>query len=80
MAVRNRPINASGEKNWEKIIPFLAYPPAIRRIMYTTNAIESLNMALRKTIKNRGHFPSDEAALKLLFLTLHRHAKKGDGP
>ena len=73
-------IGSSWEKNWEKIIPFLAYPPAIRRIMYTTNAIESLNMVLRKTIKNRGHFPSDDAALKLLFLVLKRHAKNWENP
>lgn len=73
-------IGASWEKNWERITPFLAYPPAIRRIMYTTNAVESLNMVLRKTIKNRGHFPSDEAALKLLFLVLKRHAKNWENP
>jgi putative transposase len=73
-------IGLSWEKNWEKITPFLAYPPAIRRIMYTTNAIESLNMVLRKTIKNRGHFPSDDAALKLLFLVLKRHAKNWENP
>ena len=73
-------IGLSWEKNWEKMSPFRAYPPAIRRIMYTTNAIESLKRVLRKTIKNRGHFPSDEAALKLLFLVLKRHAKNWENP
>ncbi|MBL9029976.1 MAG: transposase [Caedimonas sp.] len=61
-------ISASWERNREKIIPFLSYPPAVRKVMYTTNAIESLNMALRKIIKNRGRFPSQEADCKLLFL------------
>lgn len=69
-------ISASWERNWEKIIPFLSYPPAVRKVIYTTNAIESLNMALRKIIKNRGHFPSQEAACKLLFLALKRHQQK----
>ena len=51
-------------------MPFLAYPEEIRRVIYTTNAIESVNMGLRKIIKNRGLFPTDEAALKLLYLAL----------
>jgi putative transposase len=55
---------------WERFIPFLAFPPALRRIIYTTNAIESLNYQLRKIIKNRGHFPSDQAAVKLLWLAI----------
>ena len=57
-------------RNWEHVIPFFAFPPEVRRIIYTTNAIESLHMQLRKIIKTRGHFPSDEAALKLLWLAL----------
>ena len=56
------PIGQSWRRNWEQIIPFFAYPEAVRKIIYTTNAIESLNMSLRKIIKNRGHFPSDDAA------------------
>lgn len=52
------------------MIPFFAYPPEVRKIIYTTNAIESLRMRLRKIIKTRGHFPSDEAASKLIYLTL----------
>lgn len=55
---------------WERFIPFLAFPPELRRVIYTTNAIESLNYQLRKIIKNRGHFPSDQAAVKLLWLAI----------
>ena len=55
---------------WERVIPFFAFPPAIRRVIYTTNAIESLNARLRKILKTRGHFPSDEAAAKLIWLAL----------
>ena len=55
---------------WERFIPFLAFPPELRRIIYTTNAVESLNYQLRKIIKNRGHFPNDEAAIKLLWLAI----------
>jgi putative transposase len=58
------------EKAWEPVIPFFAFPPDIRRIIYTTNAIESVNAQLRKIIKTRGQFPTDEAALKLLWLAL----------
>ena len=55
---------------WERFIPFLEFPPEVRKIIYTTNAIESLNYQLRKIIKNRGHFPSDDAAIKLLWLAI----------
>ena len=55
---------------WERFIPFLAFPPELRRIIYTTNSIESLNYQLRKIIKNRGHFPTDDAAIKLLWLAI----------
>jgi len=55
---------------WEQVTPFFAFPPEVRRIIYTTNAIESLHMQLRKIIKTRGHFPSDEAATKLIWLAL----------
>ena len=61
---------ATWERAWERFIPFLAFPPALRRVIYTTNAIESLNYQLRKVTKNRGHFPSDEAAVKLLWLAI----------
>ena len=55
---------------WERFIPFLAFPPELRKIIYTTNAIESLNYQLRKIIKNRGHFPNDDAVIKLLWLAI----------
>jgi putative transposase len=55
---------------WERFTPFLAFPPELRKVIYTTNSIESLNYQLRKIIKNRGHFPSDEAAIKLLWLAI----------
>ena len=63
-------IGQSWRRNWEQVIPFLAYPPVIRKVIYTTNAIESLNRSLRKAIKTRGHFPSNEAASKLLYLAI----------
>ena len=55
---------------WDKVIPFFAFPPAVRKVVYTTNAIESINARLRKIIKTRGHFPSDDAASKLIWLAL----------
>ena len=54
------------QRAWQRFTPFLAFPPMLRRVVYTTNAIESLNYQLRKITKNRGHFPSEEAAVKLL--------------
>lgn len=64
------PIAPMWQRAWEHVIPFFAFPPEVRRVIYTTNAIESLHMQLRKIIKARGHFPSDEAALKLIWLAL----------
>jgi putative transposase len=61
---------ATWENAWERFIPFLEFPPEVRKIIYTTNAIESLNYQLRKIIKNRGHFPSDDAVIKLLWLAI----------
>jgi len=61
---------ATWENAWERFIPFLAFPPEVRKIIYTTNAIESLNYQLRKIIKNRGHFPNDDAVIKLLWLAI----------
>ena len=66
----------SWRNRWDDIIPFLSYPAEIRRAIYTTNAIEALNRKLRKALKTRGHLPSDQAALKLLFLVL-THERKG---
>ena len=62
-------VNAWG-RAWDKVIPFFAFPPEVRRVIYTTNAIESVNARLRKIIKTRGHFPSDDAATKLIWLAL----------
>ena len=60
----------SWRRAWDKVIPFFAFPPDVRRVIYTTNAIESVNARLRKIIKTRGHFPSDDAATKLIWLAL----------
>ncbi|WP_233505498.1 IS256 family transposase [Burkholderia thailandensis] len=68
-------VAAMWQRQWEQVIPFFAYPPEVRRIVYTTNAIESMHMQLRKIVKNRGHFPSDEAASKLLYLALRNIEK-----
>ena len=69
-------IAALWRRHWLYVRPVFAYPPAIRRMLYTTNAIESLHMQLRKIIKSRGHFPSDEAATKLLYLALRNILSK----
>ena len=63
-------VAAAWRRAWDRVIPFFAFPPAIRRVIYTTNAIESINARLRKIIKTRGHFPSDDAATKLIWLAL----------
>lgn len=61
-------IAASWRRAWQEVIPFFAFPPAVHKIIYTTNAIESLNRVIRKTTKTRGSFPTDEAATKLINL------------
>lgn len=61
---------AAWRRAWDRVIPFFAFAPPIRRVIYTTNAIESINARLRKIIKTRGHFPSDDAAAKLIWLAL----------
>jgi putative transposase len=73
-------IGKSWRANWQRVIPFLAFPRDIRKAIYTTNAIESLNFQLRKIIKTRGHFPSDDAAFKLLYLALSRAQEKWTMP
>lgn len=73
-------IGQSWRRNWERITPFFAYPSDIRKVIYTTNAIESLNMSLRKVTKNRGSFPNDAAMFKLLYLALNNIAKKWSRP
>ena len=69
-------ISPSWRADWGRLTVFFDYPPEIRRVIYTTNAIESLNYSMRKLIKNRGAFPSDESIFKLLYLGLNRVAKK----
>ena len=73
-------ISQMWRRNWEHLIPFFAYSADIRKVIYTTNAVESLNMSLRKVIKTRGSFPTQEAALKLLYLALKHIAKKWTMP
>jgi len=63
-------VTAAWRRAWDQVIPFFAFPPPIRKVIYTTNAIESINARLRKIIKTRGHFPSDDAATKLIWLAL----------
>jgi putative transposase len=65
---------------WTEVVPFYAFPTEVRRILYTTNAIESLNAKLRRAVRARGHFPNDDAALKLLFLVLNRAEKEWTMP
>ena len=69
-------ISDSWRRNWSRITPFLAYPPVIRRVVYTTNAVESLNSQLRRAVRNRGSFPSEDAAVKVLFLAVSRAVRK----
>ncbi len=73
-------ISQSWQRDWELITPFFSYPHDIRRAIYTTNAIESLNMSLRKVIKNKRVFPSDDAVFKLIYLAIHNIAKKWTMP
>ncbi len=73
-------ISKSWRNNWERIIPLFSYPPEIRKAIYTTNTIESLNMSLRKVTKNRGSFPNDEAMTKLLYLAMKNISKKWTMP
>lgn len=70
------PIVPAWRRHWEQVIPLFAHPPAIRRMLYTTNAIESLHMQLRKALKIRGHFPTDEAAAKLIYLVLRNITRR----
>lgn len=72
-------VAASWRRNWGELRPFLELPPELRRLVYTTNAVESLNSQLRRVIKTKGHFPSDEAAIKLLYLALRNVEKHWRG-
>ena len=73
-------IAQSWRRNWSEVIPFFAFPDEVRRIIYTTNAIESLNAKLRRAVRTRGHFPTDDSALKLLFLALNLATKEWKMP
>ena len=70
----------SWRRNWHLVIPFFAFPEAVRRIIYTTNAIEALNSKLRRAVRTRGHFPSDDSASKLLYLVLNHAAQDWKRP
>lgn len=78
--IRYPAIGQSWRRAWNEVVPFFAFPEAVRRIIYTTNAIEALNSKLRRAIRARGHFPSDEAATKLLYLILNRSEKEWKMP
>ena len=73
-------IAKSWRNHWAHVIPFFAYPPEIRRVIYTTNAIESVNYSLRKITKTRASFPNDEAAIKLLYLGLRNISQRWTMP
>jgi len=77
---QHAPIAQIWRRNWPRVIPFFDYPPEIRKVIYTTNAIESINMSLRKIIKNRSSFPTDEAASKLLYLALNNISRRWTMP
>lgn len=70
----------SWRTHWEKITPFMAFPIEIRKIIYTTNIVESLNSSLRKAVRNRGHFPTEEALMKVLYLVIQQVSKKWTMP
>ncbi len=73
-------VSQTWRRHWDRITPFFAYPAEIRKVIYTTNAVESLNMSLRKIIKMRGSFPNEEAALKLLYLALKNASQRWTRP
>jgi putative transposase len=73
-------IAQSWRRNWEHVVPFFAFPESVRRIIYTTNAIEALNSKLRRAVRTRGHFPNDDAATKLLYLVLNHAAEQWKRP
>lgn len=70
LGAKHKAALAVWERAWERFTPFLAFPPELRKVIYTTNTIESLNFQIRKIIKNRGHFPTDDAVVKLLWLAI----------
>ena len=70
----------SWRRHWQQVIPFFAFSEPIRRMIYTTNAIEALNSKLRRAVRTRGRFPADEAAMKLLYLVLNHAADQWKRP
>ena len=73
-------ISKSWINHWNRIIPFFAFPPDIRKAIYTTNAIESMNMTLRKVLRNHRSFPTDESAMKVVYLAIANISKKWTMP
>src|SRR4029450_7109775 len=73
-------IAQSWRRNWQQVVPFLAFPESVRRIIYTTNAIEALTSKLRRAVRTRGHFPNDDAAMKLLYLVLNQASEDWKRP
>ncbi len=73
-------ISQSWRRAWSEVIPFFAFPTEVRKILYTTNAIEALNSTLRRAVRARGHFPNDDAATKLFYLILNRSEKEWKMP
>jgi putative transposase len=73
-------IALSWRRNWDHVVPFFAFPESVRRIIYTTNQIEALNSKLRSAVRTRGHFPTDDAAMKLLYLVLNHAAEEWTRP
>ena len=71
LAKRYPAIAPNWRRAWNEVIPFLDYPPEVRKLIYTTNAIEALNSKIRRAVRARGHFPSDDAAAKLIYLALY---------
>ena len=80
MGPENPAIGQSWRRAWSEVVPFYAFPGEVRKILYTTNAIEALNAKLRRAVRARGHFPTDEAATKLLYLVLNRSEKEWSMP
>lgn len=77
---RHPAIAQNWRRHWDQVIPFFAFPEGVRRIIYTTNAIEALNSKLRRAVRTRGHFPGDDAAMKLLYLVLNKAAEEWKRP
>lgn len=77
VSLEHASIAPAWRRAWQELIPFFGFDPAIRKIIYTTNAIESLNRVIRKSIKTRGSFPTDEAATKLIYLAIRKFEKDG---